>query len=258
MSSPPRFTIGTLVNKFDLYTAMRASFEAGGFTGDVEWIVIDNTGPVQTDAYAGLNQILNQARGTYVILCHQDLLLLQQGRAELEVLLADLSKADPNWALAGNAGAVGAGHIVLHVTDRNGKEAKKGQTPARVTSLDENFIIVKREARIALSRDLTGFHLYGTDICLVADLLGYNAWVIDFHLQHVGEGIMGPVFTASENEFRRKWNHALRDRHLQTTCTFVSLSSADQPSWKTALQGRVALRAGRLQRSIVKRLTRST
>jgi hypothetical protein len=52
----------------------------------------------------------------------------------------------------------------------------------RVFSLDENFIV----AHLGISRDLYGFHFYGTDLCLAAHTLCYNTYVIDLHLWHIG------------------------------------------------------------------------
>jgi hypothetical protein len=91
-------------------------------------------------------------------------------------------------------------------------------------SLDENFMVVKRSARLSFSRDLTGFHFYGADLCLVADMLGYSTYVIDFHLEHLSRGVKGASFTAMEQAFVAKWGRALRPRLLQTTCSLVSLT----------------------------------
>lgn len=74
------------------------------------------------------------------------------------------------------------------------------------------------------SRDLSGFHLYGADICLVADVLGWSAWVIDFHIEHLSPGRKDASFAEAEVRFREKWSRALRPRWLQTTCTLLRLS----------------------------------
>ena len=55
-----------------------------------------------------------------------------------------------------------------------------GELPAKVHTVDENFIVVRRATNLSLSHDLDGFHLYGTDLCVIADILGGNCYVIDF------------------------------------------------------------------------------
>ena len=185
----PRYAIGTLVSNRQQYDAMLASFRAHGFgDNDCEYLFIDNTSEPQTDAYRGLTALLNAARAPIVILCHQDVRMLEDDRAVLDQRLSALSQTDPAWALAGNAGGVAPGRLALRITDPHGANQNIGQFPERVTTLDENFIIVRRDARVGFSRDLEGFHFYGADICLNAGLAGYSAYVIDFHLEHLSPG----------------------------------------------------------------------
>jgi hypothetical protein len=219
------YSIGTLVNDHSQYDAMLATFRQKGFdASNSEFLHIDNTGPEQTDAYSGLNLLLNRAQGKYVILCHQDVRLVDDGLSELDAALEDLERRDENWALAGNAGGAGPGRLVLRISDPHGEDTRVGDLPERVWALDENLIIVKRSARLGLSRDLSGFHFYGADLCLVADILGYSAYVIDFHLQHLSGGTKSAEFFAAEAAFRSKWSHALRSRWVQTTCALVPIS----------------------------------
>ena len=220
-----RFTIATLVNNRTHYDEMRASFEEGGFRrSDCEYIFVDNTGPQQTCAYRGLDRLLTEARGEFVILCHQDVRIVDDGRAELEARLEELEALDPTWAVAGNAGGISAGRLALRITDPHGANRHVGALPAKVMSLDENLLIVKRAARLSFSRDLSGFHFYGADLCLVADVLGHAAYVIDFHLEHLSGGIKGASFGVMEEAFRAKWSHALRPRFMQTTCSLINLA----------------------------------
>lgn len=226
-ATTPKYSIGSLVTNLEQYQAMRASFSALGFTpADCEFLYIDNTGTAQTDAYAGLNALLNAARGQIVILCHQDVRLIEDGRAALDNRLDALSARDPDWAVAGNAGGVSPGVLALRISDPHGRNVHVGELPERVTSLDENFIIVKRDARIGFSHDLTGFHFYGADLCLHAAQMGYSAYVIDFHLEHLSPGRKSDDFTACERAFHEKWARALSPRWLQTTCSLVRISGA--------------------------------
>ncbi len=220
-----RFTIATLVNNRTHYDEMRQSFDDGGFKrSDCEYLFVDNTGPQQTCAYRGLDRLLSEAQGEYVILCHQDVRIVDDGRTELEARLDELNAADPAWAIAGNAGGISAGRLAIRITDPHGANRHVGKLPAKVMSLDENLLIVKRSARLSFSRDLSGFHLYGADLCLVADVLGHTAYVIDFHLEHLSGGVKGASFAAMEDAFRDKWSHALRPRFLQTTCNLINLA----------------------------------
>ncbi len=220
-----RFSICTLVNDRAQYEQMRASFKAGGFEAPgCEYMFIDNTGTDQTCAYRGLNAMLNAARGRHVILCHQDVRLLTDRRDTLVARLAALDLVDPAWALAGNAGGVSPGTLAVRITDPHGADQRVGHFPARVMSLDENFIVVRRDARIGFSADLSGFHFYGADICLNADIMGHSAYVIDFHLVHLSAGKKNGAFDEMEHRFRAKWSRALAPRWMQTTCSLLRLS----------------------------------
>lgn len=221
-----RYTIGTLVTNPEQYAEMRASFAAGGFDGDdCEYLTIDNTNGNTADAYDGLRSALNRARGTYTILCHQDVFLLDDKRVELDARLDELTALDPTWAVAGNAGGKARDELAIRITDKFGDDQSiGGPFPAKVMSLDENFIVVRTDTRVSFSRDLSGFHMYGADLCLNADVLGYCAYVIDFHLRHDGEARTGASFECSVDAFRAKWARALGPRFMQTTCAGVLLS----------------------------------
>jgi len=223
------FTIATLVTDDVQYDAMRASFAAGGFCGaDCEYLFIDNRPASamagRADAYRGLNALLAAARGRLVILCHQDVRLIGDGRAALEQRLAELEARDPRWALAGNAGGIGIGRLAVRISDPHGRDQSRGDLPARAQSLDENFIVVRRSAGLAFSADLEGFHFYGADICQVARVLGWHAYVVDFHLEHLSAGRKDLSFFRMQEAFRAKWSRAIEARWVQTTCALVRLS----------------------------------
>lgn len=223
--SEPRYTIASIINDHNHLEALHRSMHAGGFeASDCEYLYIDNTAGPQVCAYSGLNALLNEARGRYVILCHQDIRLLTDARRELDLRLAELDEHDPDWALAGNAGGVAAGQLAIRITDPHGADRRVGTFPARVMSLDENFIIVRREARIGFSNDMSGFHMYGADICLNAATAGWNAYVIDFHVAHLSAGNKDDAFATCESAFRNKWSNAFAPRWLQTTCTLIHLA----------------------------------
>ena len=220
-----KYTIGTLVTDMAQYRSAVRSFRRAGFDGDdCEFLYIDNSRQNNFTAYDGLNHLLNHGQGEYVILCHQDVLLDFDGRDELDEQLQGLTRLDPYWAIAGNAGGVGAGELAIRITDPHGADQKTHQLPQAVSSLDENFLVIKSAARLAFSSDLSGFHFYGTDICLLADVAGYNSYVIDFHLRHLSGGNKSPTFFENEAKLGEKYARAFRSRWVQTTCSLVYLT----------------------------------
>jgi hypothetical protein len=59
---------------------------------------------------------------------------------------------------------------------------------------------------------------------MVADTLGWSAYVIDFHLEHLSAGNgRSKDFALIKEAFRAKWSRALRPRWLQTTCALMRL-----------------------------------
>ena len=222
-----RFSFCTLVSDFDLYQKFRDSAANAGFEDDCEFLTTDNTGTSQTDAYAGLNSMLDQAKGEIVILCHQDILLEFDNRAELENKLASLPE---DWAVCGIAGISELGAPTVRISDKHGENQKNGSFPAHVTSLDECFLVVRKQSGTRLSNNISGFHLYGTDICLIAEMLGWRAFVIDFHIRHLGEGSIRQDYFDAAAAFEKKWSYQLRDRYLRTTAKSMYLSGRRQ-SW---------------------------
>jgi hypothetical protein len=222
-----RYSICTCVTDLSQYREMVASFWAAGFVGSgIEFLYVDNTEGNSLDAFAAYNLFLRAARGRYVILCHQDI-VLRDDCAKLDRLIAETEEYDRDWGLLGNAGGINFASLSIRLPARwGGAQRIGGPFPTRVWSLDENFIIARASANLALSRDLSGYHLYGADICMVADILGYHSYVIDFHVWHKGNGFQDISFYMLRREIIQKYRRALRTRAVATTCTQVVLSGS--------------------------------
>ena len=136
----------------------------------------------------------------------------------------ELGEHLPAFPARPHAGGIAPGRLALRLSDPHETDQRIGPFPARVVSLDENFIVVRRATRLGFSNDLAGFHFYGADISLMADIAGYGAYVVDFHLDHLSGGSTGPSFTEMEDAFRAKWSRALRPRWIQTTCSLVRVT----------------------------------
>lgn len=226
LTYPYQYAICTLVTDWDEYGRMLDSFIAAGFnTDECEYRYVDNTNGNSLDAYRGINQFLQNAAAEYIIICHQDILLEFDKREQLEERIATLNNADKNWAVLGNAGTNNLYLTSMKVTHGDRICHRNGVFPSRARSLDENFLLVKKSANIALSGNLSGFHLYGTDICLIAECLGYNNYIIEFNLLHFSEGKMDESFYRLSEQLQWKYSSFFRSRYIKTTITRFYLSS---------------------------------
>lgn len=220
------FSICTLVTRKEEYNEMLASYIDKGFTTDCcEYLHIDNSEKCMFDAYQGLNFFLQKAQGKYIILCHQDILIHDNNKDDLQKIICEIEVKDPNWAVLANAGGVNLKWIATHITQKSGKVIKEQHLPLKVITIDENFIVVKKIANLALSNDLSGFHMYGTDLCLIADILGFNSYVIGFNLIHKSNGNVDKSFYDSKQNLIQKYRKAFRNRYISTTITRFGLKN---------------------------------
>lgn len=222
---PFRYSICTLASRPDEYQEMVVSFISAGFLPDIcEYLCIDNCEANSYEAFAGINKFLREAKGQYLIICHQDIILHDHNIDDLSSRIRHMDSIDPKWAILSNAGGINFKYLAMHVTQKSGNKLFETLLPLKASTVDENFIVVKNEANLALSDNLSGFHMYGTDICLIADILGYTAYVIDFNLTHKSDGNVDKSFFENRRELMRKYRKALRPRFISTTITRFYLS----------------------------------
>lgn len=234
---PFEFSICTLVTRKAEYEEMLQSFLDKGFDQQTcEYLYIDNSNGCTFDAYKGLNQFLLQAKGKYIILCHQDIIIHDHDRNHLLAQIKDIDKKDKNWGLLANAGGVNFKWIATNLTQGSGNVIKEKRLPLLTKTVDENFIIAKNSANLSLSHNLSGFHMYGSDLCLIADILGFNAYVINFNITHKSDGNADKSFYQGRSNFKRKYNHALRGRFMATTITRLYISGNWFTAWFYNLQ----------------------
>lgn len=226
----PDFTICTLLRSQEKYDRLLGSFLRNGFTAaNSEFLAADNRDANRFDGYSWQKALLAQAKGRCVIFCHDDIELLEAGRAELLAALAELDRTDPHWLLAGVAGGRYRPRkhhrrlLRLRISDPYGEDRVLGSVPGRVETLDECFIVMRRSRPVIGSYDLDGFHFYGPDLCLQAELLGGSAHVIDFHLRHHGGGTKDQSFEEARERFVRKYAPLFPGRHLHCTTGVVHL-----------------------------------
>jgi hypothetical protein len=206
----PTFRIATFVNDEAQYEEMRTTFEIAGFTEPIA--AYERLSDRETDPFEVITRT-GAGSDEYVLLAHQDVRCdLGATASDLERTLDELTRTDPHWAVAGNAG-MGDG-FVGHLDDPNGKW-RTASLPAIVASLDENFLILRTARRPHASKDLHGFHLYGSDVCLHAQRDGSRCYVIDFLVTHLSAGNMG-LFDEAAEAFAQRWA-TLLPRYQPTT-----------------------------------------
>jgi hypothetical protein len=231
--SPLSFSVCSLVADQTKYDRLLASFARLGFTPEnTEFLAADNRNGNVFDGYTWTKTLLAHARGRYVIFCHDDVELIEDGYDALLGWTDWLDRHDPSWLLAGVAGGIykpgGFKHrqLALHISDINGADRRRGTVPGRVETLDECFILMRRTRPVISSYDLNGFHYYGPDICLQAELLGGSSYAIDFHLWHHGQGQKGRPFRQLRRRFAGKYQHFFPGRILNCTTGPVILGAA--------------------------------
>ncbi len=220
-----RFSICTLVTNPAEYSEMLASFIAAGFdTGFCEYLCVDNSNTNTLDAFAGINRFLREAKGEYIIFCHQDIILHDHGLEFLDLRILEMNGIDPKWAVLSNAGGINFKYLAAHLTQGSGNQLLETLLPLKAHSVDENFMLVKASAGLSISNNLKGFHLYGTDICILAEILGFTAYVIEFNLTHKSDGNADHHFKKLRLELMQKYRRALRGRFMSTTITRFYIS----------------------------------
>jgi hypothetical protein len=223
-----QYSVCTLVSRKEEYQEMLNSFLTAGFsTNFTEFLYIDNSNGNKADAFKGLNYFLQKAKGKYIILCHQDILLNYHTLTELENCIKQLDTIDENWAILSNAGASGIKDVVYRLYEPNNTFKSRGNPIQKVTSVDEHFVLVKKSANLALSGNLNGFHLYGTDLCMIANILGYTAYVVEFHLLHKSKGNIDASFYNIKENLIKKYTSSFKGTYIQTTCTQFFISGSN-------------------------------
>jgi hypothetical protein len=104
------------------------------------------------------------------------------------------------------------------VIDR-GRVLRDGpELPARVATLDELVLVVRRDTPLRFDPSL-GFHLYGADICLQARELGLAVVALAAPCRHNSRSVGLPeAFYRSAEVFARKWSHRLP---VATPCVII-------------------------------------
>ena len=220
------FCVMTVANDLVQYGEMRRSLAKSGFTEDCcRFVLFDNHSGNAHEPYSAINRTLDEVAEPYVIACHQDILLDQgPGIDQLVAQIARLNAKHSNGAVAENCGGKSNLSEIYHLHDPNGFH-HAAPLPQQVRTLDENFLVIRREAGVRCSKELSGFHLYAADLCLHAAERGKQSFVIDFYFTHLSGGnIDSNHFKAGLREFQQHWNPKFAVPLVRTPCISFYLS----------------------------------
>jgi Glycosyltransferase like family len=178
---------------------------------------------------AKLNHGLEQAEIEWAICLHQDVWL----PAGWDLMLAQqIQAAELRFGPIGVAGVYGVGDVIRAddpagplSAERIGSVVDRGRMlndgpalPARVATLDELLLVVRRDSVLRFDQAL-GFHLYGADLCLQARERGLAAVVLGALCHHNSRHIgLREGFHESAAVFARKWKHRLP---IATPCVII-------------------------------------
>lgn len=159
------------------------------------------------EPYSVITSILEQSKYDFEILCHQDIRFLREyGHSKLTEML--LSNTE-NVSVYGLAGVSNQGRWYCCVVDETvwpEGDVTFFSNVVGVTHVDECFICFSTRNKTEMSKELSGFHCYGTDACLNALARGYQTALIPFKVRHLSTGDFGTDFHNSLERLCDSWS----------------------------------------------------
>lgn len=190
------------------------------FPNDTEYLLI-NYSKNELDCYKAIRLFLANNSCDLIIVSHDDIRFGKLNFKELAREISNIVEKDNKAILFGVAGCnrnhIGAGHFY------DGSMEHKWGFPdmGKVESLDEMFLVIRGGNGLTISEKLSGFHFYGTDLCLNAQKIGKSAYAIDFPITHVSAGKMDKAFFEARDAFENHLRNERNENIIRTTCTYV-------------------------------------
>ncbi len=195
----PKYSIVTCVSDYEIYEKclLKSLRLFRNHDNLYEVIPIDNRNNAYSAAEA-CNLGMMISNSDYIIVCHQDISLLNDFFSKLDLYIKKLRKA--NWGILGCAGVAidsskNVGKIYNTFSSDNISESidKKvlyydGLSDlTEVYSIDECLFVINKKPDIRFSNELRGFHLYGVDLCFNYSINGYKIYAAELPVIHYGE-----------------------------------------------------------------------
>ena len=196
-----------------------------GQDSQYELISIDNTQGRFTSAAEALNCGADKAKGEYVIFVHQDVSFTPNWLSVVTDQISRVDKTSKQWGVMGLMGVRAQGGFSGHIIDLHG-HLYNPPLPSEAASLDEVCLIIRKDSGLRFDESLGGFHLYGADLCLQANMKGLTNFAIDACLHHLGQGNKDLAFWNTAERLYAKWKvNDCPISVIETTCGVFRLRS---------------------------------
>ncbi len=175
-----------------------------------------------TSAAIAYNDAIEKSQNDLIVFVHQDIILPEGWADNLERALEHLAEHDPNWGVLGTYGETlhegGRGYVY---STGLGIMGRPFEAPARIQTLDEIVLIMRKSSGLRFDDQLPNFHMYGTDLCMMAESEGRKNYAISaFCIHNTNPGlILGDDFYACYWHLQRKWRERLP---IKTTCVRIT------------------------------------
>jgi Glycosyltransferase like family len=179
-------------------------------------------------AGAAYNSGLAEATNDLVAFIHQDVYLPAGWvQAVLESVRALDAKHAP-WGVLGCFGVQESTHngVGEIYSTGWGLQGERISQPARVETLDEIVLIIRKSRGLRFDAELPNFHMYGVDVCLAARRRGMECYALPaFCVHNTNQLLQLPrEFEAGYRYVKRKWCHYLP---IHTSCTVIDRFDRD-------------------------------
>jgi hypothetical protein len=174
-------------------------------------------------ASVAYNEAIEQAKSDFLVFVHQDVYVPAGWIGAVQNAVTVLSQKDPDWGVLGVWGITSSGQGAGFLYD-GGWRSIRGrafQGGIEVECLDEVVLILRKSTGLKFDPLLTGFHMYGADICLEARHQRRKCYAIGaLCIHNTNQYHLLPwQFWRCYLTLRRKWKAELP---IKTTCTEIT------------------------------------
>ena len=174
------------------------------------------------------NSAIDEAENDIIIFIHQDIYLPEGWFADLGRCLKYLEAKQSDWGVLGCFGSRhdafgGLGQVY---TNGLGLHGNRIAEPEPVETLDEIILIIRKSSGLRFDAELPHFHLYGTDLCLIAQDRGMTNYAFQgFCIHNTNQLLQLPSeFYQCHDYIKAKWAKYLP---IYASCMTITRFSAE-------------------------------